>query len=320
MSERNTPIYVEGLEAVVSNYDAFIVDQWGVLHDGKKIFPGIIEALSRIRDFGKPCVIMTNSGKTSQYNKVRLESMGLSPDFYTGLVSSAEVLRTMLLSRKDLPWSKLGNRAFLVANKEDYPLIQGTPYVSTPNVEDADFVLLLSTNRETSASDHERWINVAIRRKLPVFSISDDPLTFGPDGLFSGSASLIKTIRQEGGLVINTGKPDSLIYEHCMQFFPGIDRAKILAIGDQVETDVVGARRFGLHAALVLSGASEGAYGNATTPEEVRSLVSRRTAITERPNWVLPKLAWKNEETSCRSEFTSGSYSQKRKLDGFEFK
>ncbi|MDD4616012.1 MAG: TIGR01459 family HAD-type hydrolase [Alphaproteobacteria bacterium] len=299
MSKFSEPIFANGLEKIASSFDAFIIDQWGVIHDGKHVFPGVVDALEHITALGKPAIIVTNSAKRNAYNMRRLASLGIPREIYTDLVSSAEVMRGLLVERQCAPWDSLGEKAFLVANEEDRGFLQGTEYQAVRDVGQADFVLLLSTKKETPLSAHESWINIAVERKLPVFSASADPLTFGPEGIFSGSAGIIKIIEEKGHTVINTGKPSELVYKRCSQLIPGIKPEKVLAIGDQIATDIIGAKRFGFSAALIMSGASERIFENAGSPEDAIRIAKSLASPELLPDIILLGLRWDGNETSA---------------------
>jgi len=286
------PVFAEGLKDIVSSFDAFVIDQWGVIHDGKQVFPGVVDALEHISALGKPSVIVTNSAKGNAYNKKRLAGLGVSRALYTDLVSSAEVMRSSLVGRKEAPWDSLGDKAFLIANEEDRGFLSGTKYKSVGTIEEADFVLLLSTKKDTPSSAHEVWIDVAVERKLPVFSASADPLTFGPEGIFSGSAGILKAIEAKGHTVINTGKPHRLVYERCSQLLTGIKPKKVLAIGDQIATDIIGAKLFGFRAALIMGGASERLFEAAVSPNDAVRIARDLVEPHLLPDFLLPGLRW----------------------------
>ena len=57
-----TPV-LQGMHAVAERYDGFVLDLWGVVHDGVTVFPGVIEALERLRDASKKLVFLSKSSK-----------------------------------------------------------------------------------------------------------------------------------------------------------------------------------------------------------------------------------------------------------------
>lgn len=67
---------IPALSAVADAYDAFLVDQYGVLRDGRGPYPGAAETLVRLKQAGKRVIILSNSGKRSAENDRRLEALG----------------------------------------------------------------------------------------------------------------------------------------------------------------------------------------------------------------------------------------------------
>ena len=81
------------LSDLISQFDGFIIDQYGVLHDGAKPYPGAIAALEAINAAGKRAVLVTNSGKSAAANEQRLAQFGFARESYAALVSSGEAAR-----------------------------------------------------------------------------------------------------------------------------------------------------------------------------------------------------------------------------------
>ena len=54
MTENSEIPLHEGMAAVADRYDAFILDVWGVLHDGVTLYPGVVDTLERLTAAGKP--------------------------------------------------------------------------------------------------------------------------------------------------------------------------------------------------------------------------------------------------------------------------
>jgi ribonucleotide monophosphatase NagD (HAD superfamily) len=51
-----------GIAPLAERYDGFILDLWGVLHDGRHPMPGALDALAHLREAGKRIVILSNAG------------------------------------------------------------------------------------------------------------------------------------------------------------------------------------------------------------------------------------------------------------------
>ena len=84
-------ILIEGLEEIASDYGGMLIDQFGVLHDGTRLYSGSLDVLARLRALKIPIAVMTNSGKRTEANIARLTKMGIPREFYVDAVSSGEV-------------------------------------------------------------------------------------------------------------------------------------------------------------------------------------------------------------------------------------
>ena len=81
------------LTDIVQRFDGFILDQFGVLHDGTTLYPGALAALEALKKAEKPVVLLTNSGKSAASNAQRLAKFGINPGHYAHIVSSGEAAR-----------------------------------------------------------------------------------------------------------------------------------------------------------------------------------------------------------------------------------
>src|ERR1700733_6072159 len=119
MDNSTEPKVISGLRELASYYDTFLIDQWGVLHGGSGMYEGAVEALRELKRQGLRSLIVTNSSKTTLANVERLERFGLPRDIYSGLISSAQILRDRIVQREGSPWDQLGRRGFVIAAEGD---------------------------------------------------------------------------------------------------------------------------------------------------------------------------------------------------------
>ncbi len=295
MSINLHPICVQGLEEIASQYDAFIIDQWGVIHDGKSLYPGALETLQRLAELKKPVIILTNSSKTNEFNKQRLEmNFGIKPDLYSEIISSAHVLKDLMIQKPYAPWSNFGEKIFILADGMDISLFEATNLEIVSDVTEANVVILLSIGEKIDMQFHHEWIDLAIQNELYLVCPSADELSVSPNGVFAGMSSITSAYKLKGGRIINVGKPEPLIYELCKKNLPDFKFPRILAIGDQMNSDIVGAKKYGFHAALVATGAVQKSFPEVKTLDELaHETFLTSSPKTLSPNWVLPSLCWK---------------------------
>jgi ribonucleotide monophosphatase NagD (HAD superfamily) len=57
---------ISGLREIARDFNAMLIDQFGILHDGHKLYPGAAEAMAELHRLNIPVIITTNSGKRSK--------------------------------------------------------------------------------------------------------------------------------------------------------------------------------------------------------------------------------------------------------------
>jgi len=68
-----------GIGEIAPPYDGFILDLWGVLHDGTAPFPGVLDALARLKSAGKRVAILSNAPRRAALVAERLRAIGIPP-------------------------------------------------------------------------------------------------------------------------------------------------------------------------------------------------------------------------------------------------
>lgn len=85
-----TPVNLRGLHEIIDRYDVFLLDQFGVLHDGLRPLPGAVHALNTLNKMNKKCVILSNSSARSALAAKKYKALGL-PEVYSGFITSGEM-------------------------------------------------------------------------------------------------------------------------------------------------------------------------------------------------------------------------------------
>uniref|UniRef100_A0A7C8YWD3 Phosphoglycolate phosphatase n=1 Tax=Opuntia streptacantha TaxID=393608 RepID=A0A7C8YWD3_OPUST len=84
-------------------FKAWFLDQFGVLHDGKKPYPGAISTLEKLAKSGANMVVISNSSRRASVTHEKMRSMGFDPSLFLGAITSGE-LTHQYLERRDDPW------------------------------------------------------------------------------------------------------------------------------------------------------------------------------------------------------------------------
>ncbi|WP_054775021.1 TIGR01459 family HAD-type hydrolase, partial [Methylogaea oryzae] len=231
---------VAGTAAFADRYRTFLVDQWGVLHDGRQPFPGAVDCLRRLMAQGKQVAVLSNSGKPAADNVARLRAMGIPEDCYTAVVTSGEVVRNALAARTPPFPPSLGRRCFLLSSDGSDSLVRGLDLELTPTVADADFILLAGVADGLPLEHYLPLLECGGNRGLPLICANPDLVRFSPQGLTFSAGELARRYEQLGGTVHYIGKPHEAIYRYCGQVLADFDPAQAVAVGDSVGHDVSG--------------------------------------------------------------------------------
>jgi HAD superfamily hydrolase (TIGR01459 family) len=288
------PTFCSGLADIASRYRGFIVDQWGVLHDGARPYAEALDCLARLRAAGKQVVLLSNSGKRTAVNRARLAEMGLDDALYDAIVTSGEATWQALAERKDPFYASLGDRCFLWSRSGDRSVVDGLPLEVVASVDDADFLLLAGVEDDARLEDFGAVLEAAAGRGLPMACANPDIVVVLPGGRFGmAPGAVAHHYEQLGGRVGYVGKPHRPIYEACLEILGSPPHSEILTIGDSIAHDVAGGAAMELDTALVMGGI----HSRIFDPD--RGAGANRAAMEQLaveygvlPRWVLPSFRW----------------------------
>lgn len=247
---------LNGFGDIVASYDGFILDLWGVIHDGVTPYPGAIDTLRRLRDMGKPAVLLSNAPRRGAVAQMALRAMGIDDGLYTGIMTSGEATHRALAQRND-PWfAALGRRVFHLGPARDRNVIDGLDLVRVETPAEAEFVVNTGPDDLAGPSeveDHEDVLQACRKAGLPMICSNPD-LAVIRGGVRVICAGAL-TLRYEaiGGVAYWLGKPDPAIYAPVLEMLD-VPQGRVLAVGDSLRTDIAGAAAAGLDSCWVLGG------------------------------------------------------------------
>ncbi len=293
---------IDGLEVLAPRYDAFLLDQFGVLHDGTTVYPGVVACLEALQDAGKRVVILSNSGSRQEPNRARLTRLGIPDALYEDFVTSGEVARAYLeAAPAELHGPTADDaghgktlRCLPLGGPAERAILEGLSIAEAASVEDADFVMVASFGQnppppETFAAPLAR----ARRRGLTLVCANPDVKGVSPGGLIHAPGALAAEYGAAGGKVVYIGKPHPLIYRHVLRKLAPIPPARVLAVGDSLAHAIAGAQGVGIASALVIEGIHRQELGS---PDSGGAFESRLAALQRsahaQPDYLLRQLAW----------------------------
>ena len=289
------PTFCSGLADMASRYQGFIVDQWGVLHDGARPYADSIDCLSQLRAAGRRVVLLSNTGRRIDFNRAQLAQIGIGPELYDGLVTSGEATWRALAERQAPGFTDLGQRCFLWSRGGDRALVEGQALEVVDDIAAADFVLLAGTEDAARLEAFTGVLEQAAARGLPLVCANPDVVVVQPGGgLGMAPGALAGHYAGLGGQVAYVGKPHRPVYDLCLEALAPLAPAAVLAIGDSVAHDVAGGAAMGLATALIMSGIHAPLFDlERGRSANLAALERLEAAHGASPDWVLPYLRWR---------------------------
>ncbi len=251
---------ISGLSEIAGEYDALLCDAWGVIHNGVNVFDGVVEALTQFRATRGPVLILTNAPRLNDVIPPQLDRLGLPREAYDGVVTSGDATRAAIEAFAGQP-------CFRIGPTKDDTLFEALD-LSFVKLTQASFILCtgLFDDASETPEDYRDMLTTAKDLNLPMVCANPDIVVqLGNRMIYCGGA-IAKLYEQIGGTTILAGKPHNPIYElaydRLAEFSDGERHSRILAIGDGLQTDILGANRQALDVVFVARGIFSGAAKN----------------------------------------------------------
>ncbi|GAV34745.1 ribonucleotide monophosphatase NagD [Roseomonas sp. TAS13] len=249
----------EGITPLAERYDGFVVDLWGVVHDGVQAYPGVTDALAQLQAAGKRVVFLSNAPRRSWVVEELLARLGVPRSLYVDAVTSGEVAWEMLRDRTD-PWfAKLGRRAYHLGPATDLSVIETLDLTLAERPDGADF--LLNTGPDPQLGPHalepyDAVLRACAEKGLPMVCVNPDREVVVGGRILLCAGAFTDRYRLLGVTdIFEVGKPDPTVYGPVLRRL-AVPKEKVLAVGDGPRTDLAGAKAAGLDCVWVLNGLS----------------------------------------------------------------
>ena len=283
---------VPGLAALAADYDGYILDVWGVMHQGGPAYPEALACVRRLREAGKRVVFLSNAPRLAGQVERVLNGKGVDAALYDAVVASGDAARRALADPTRLPFDGLGTRYHLLGPPGSDDVLDGLSYTAA-RIADADFLLGigLDDGRET-VEDHEPILQAAAARDLPMICVNPDLLVIRLGVQEPCAGALAAHYEAIGGRVRFYGKPYPDVYDLALARLE-LAPSRVLAVGDGLATDIAGANATGLDSLLITGGLLADALDLApgATPD-AQALDEACRGAGARPSAALPTFIW----------------------------
>lgn len=238
------------LDSLDSKYRLMLCDIWGVVHDGVRLYPGAADRLRQWKDEGRCVALITNAPRTAEAVEQQLARIGLARDAYDFVVTSGEA-GIEALSSFDRPVGFIGTAG-------DREILEGRGVRIAEDENFSELACTGLTEHRPDPRDYLRDLERWVERDVHMHCLNPDRVVIRggvPEACAGAIADLYEGL---GGWVTWYGKPHEAIYRHALHRAGQPPASEVLAIGDGLQTDILGADRMGFDAVFVTGGIHAG--------------------------------------------------------------
>tara|TARA_B100001063_G_scaffold196332_1_gene188264 strand:- start:79 stop:897 length:819 start_codon:yes stop_codon:yes gene_type:complete len=235
---------INGLQSIADNYDLFYIDLWGVIHNGIKLHDKAIIVLKELLKINKTFVLLTNAPRPNKNVRNFLQKMGMTQELRDNVFTSGEAALNYL--KKNF----LSKKFFHVGPPRDFDLFNSFENNKSESIKESEYLLCtgLFDNFDKDLIYYKNLFEHHIDKKM----ICTNPDLIVDRGnkreLCAGSVAMV--FEKMGGKVVYFGKPHPEVYNQSTDN----NNKKILAIGDNLNTDIKGANLLNYDSLLISNG------------------------------------------------------------------
>ncbi len=235
----------------VSNLKAFLFDLDGVLTVGKETlqYVGGKPVINRLKQLGKRTCILTNTSTHTQrdvWEKVTKLGFPIKED---ELMTSTQLMANYLAERYGALTCYVIGEPGLVEELR----LSGHKIPESP--DSVDFVIV-GLDRQLTYDKLNKAVRL-LRNNAKLAAAYMDRVYMSDNGPAFSAGPTAKALEHASGKkTLVVGKPSPLMFRLALKR-TGVRPRDALMVGDQIDTDLKGAKTVGLHTALVLTGVSD---------------------------------------------------------------
>ncbi|MDF3047041.1 MAG: sugar phosphatase of the superfamily protein [Candidatus Midichloriaceae bacterium] len=274
------------LDKIINTYQTFILDIWGVLHDGEALLPGVEHFINALKLKKKNFFLLSNSPRPVKSVHTKLTSLGLNiPD--NNIFTSGQFF-IEALANPSITSINLTGKAFIIGADRHTELVASSRVLASESLQNSSYILMLAfTNNLDEIPRYTEVFKQAIASGLPMLCINPDKTVIHAGSRNYCQGQFASFYESLGGKVFYFGKPYVEIYEYLFKKY-GLTKDKAIMIGDSLDTDICGAKNFGIDSALLLTGI----YKDET---DVANLLNLSTNV---PSYILNNLVDTHEQNN----------------------
>ena len=265
---------LDHINDIVQSYDTYVIDLWGVMHNGIILNESAINVVENLSTLGKKIVFLSNAPRPSEKVKNFLIKMRMEERFLKHIVTSGEA------AMHAINQNKYGKFFYHLGPSRDESIFTKVKN-NKSSLEKSDFILctgLLDSYGE-NLDQYKILLKDSVKKKL----ICTNPDLIVHRGTIKEfcAGKIAEIFESLGGQVVYFGKPHKEIYKLCFE-----KKEKVLAIGDNLRTDIKGANNLNKDCLFISNGVHRGEFKD---DNELQTLLKKYAV---KANYYQEELKW----------------------------
>lgn len=244
-------------DKVLAQYQGFIIDLWGVVHNGFSAYPGVVEQLNQLIANNFPIIFLSNAPRPGSIIMKKLLELGIHVQLDM-MLTSGDAVRHQLQHFEDLHFKQTGKCFYHLGSDRNSDILIDLTVDLTETIDNADYLLVTAYMDEgEDLNQHDALLQKSSARQIPFICPNPDKVVLNGDSKRYCAGILAEKYEKLGGTVHYYGKPHRSAFDAAFKKLQkkGIkDKKQVLIIGDTLETDILGGQMSEMASALVLTG------------------------------------------------------------------
>jgi HAD superfamily hydrolase (TIGR01459 family) len=262
------------LSEIYENYDTFVIDLWGVVHNGMELNPKAIEAIDHLKKRSKKIVFLSNAPRPSSKVVNFLLKMSMDIKYLSNVMTSGEAAMHAINK------NNFGKTFFHLGPPRDTSIFEKVRNNKT-DLKNCDFILCtgLFDEYDSDLEYYKKLLKKYVSKKLVCTNPDLTVHRGNVEELCAGSVA--KVFEEMGGEVVYFGKPHKEVYKMCFN-----SNEKVLAVGDNLRTDIKGANNLDIDCIFISNGVHRDEY------KDISELESLLKKYKVQANFFQKELQW----------------------------
>ena len=267
---------------ISDRYDVAFVDLWGCMHDGVRAFADAVAAMQGFRARGGKVVLVTNAPRARGPVEAHIASLGIPADAWDSIATSGDSARAAMfrgaVGRKVWFMGEAQDRSFF----EPLRIIEDPVEIEVVELDRAEGIVCCGPfdPHADPAVNRPQFLH-AKQRGLKLLCANPDMVVDRGGAREWCAGALAALYAEMGGESLYFGKPHPPIYDLARRrhaaLAGAVDDPRIIAIGDGIRTDILGAQQEDIDSLFITGGlaAKETKTGETPDPHALDAYTTR---------------------------------------------